>query len=168
MKKLLFIIIVVTFCGSLTVEGQERDSSKLRMQITKRFAKEIAQVKKSKVKVTEQTRGWMWGEDQQMPTFNGGCSALQKYLEDNKVYPEEAKKNKIEGRVVVSFIIEKDGSVSDVSIVKSVDPSLDEEAIRLISNMPRWIPGREFGRLERVKYNVPVSFRLNNNNQKSK
>ncbi len=95
-----------------------------------------------------------------MPTFPGGPAVLMKYLADNIKYPAEAQNNGIQGRVVVSFVVERDGSLSDFQIVRYVDPSIDEEAIRVAKAMPRWIPGRQNGSTTRVKYNVPVSFRI--------
>jgi protein TonB len=82
------------------------------------------------------------------------------YLSNNVKYPVVAQENGVQGRVVVSFVVEKDGSITDVKVVKSVDPSLDKEAARVVKSMPRWIPGKQNGSAVRVKYNVPVSFRL--------
>lgn len=75
-------------------------------------------------------------------------------------YPEDAKKQKVEGRVTVQFIVETDGSVSDVKVDKQVFPSLDAEAIRVVQAMPKWTPGKDKGKLVRVKYNLPIVFRL--------
>lgn len=97
---------------------------------------------------------------EQMPSFPGGNEALMKFLSDNVKYPVVAQENGVQGRVVVSFVVEKDGSITDVKVVRSVDPSLDKEAARVVKSMPRWIPGRQNGAAVRVKYNVPVSFRL--------
>ena len=97
---------------------------------------------------------------EQMPSFPGGNSALMEYLHNNVKYPVVAQENGVQGRVVVSFVVEKDGSITDVRVVRSVDPSLDREASRVVSSMPRWIPGKQNGSAVRVKYNVPVSFRL--------
>ncbi len=97
---------------------------------------------------------------EQMPSFPGGQTALMEYLSKNVKYPVVAQENGVQGRVVVSFVVEKDGSVTDVQVVRSVDPSLDREAVRVISSMPKWIPGKQNGQAVRVKYNVPVSFRL--------
>ena len=97
---------------------------------------------------------------EQMPSFPGGNDALMKYLSDNVKYPVVAQENGVQGRVVVSFVVEKDGSITDVKVVRSVDPSLDKEAQRVVKSMPRWIPGKQNGSAVRVKYNVPVSFRL--------
>ena len=97
---------------------------------------------------------------EQMPSFPGGQSALMRYLSDNVRYPVVAQENGVQGRVVISFIVERDGSITDVRVVRSVDPSLDKEAQRVVRSMPNWIPGKQNGSAVRVKYNVPVSFRL--------
>ncbi len=98
---------------------------------------------------------------EQMPSFPGGISGLRTYLNQNIRYPAEAQEICVQGRVVVSFVVEKDGHISDVTVLRSVDPSLDKEAVRVIRNMPRWTPGKQGGEPVRVRYNVPVSFRLN-------
>lgn len=97
---------------------------------------------------------------EQMPMFPGGQAALMKYLHDNVKYPVVAQENGVQGRVVVSFVVEKDGSITDVKVVKSIDPSLDREASRVVGSMPRWTPGKQNGSTVRVKYNLPVSFKL--------
>ena len=97
---------------------------------------------------------------EQMPSFPGGPSALMKYLSENVKYPVVAQENGVQGRVVVSFVVEKDGHITDVKVVRSVDPTLDKEAARVVKSMPSWIPGKQNGSAVRVKYNVPVSFKL--------
>ena len=97
---------------------------------------------------------------EQMPSFPGGPQALMQWLSDNVRYPVVAQENGVQGRVVVSFVVERDGSITDVKVVRSVDPSLDKEAARVVKSMPRWIPGKQNGQAVRVKYNVPVAFRL--------
>ncbi len=97
---------------------------------------------------------------EQMPSFPGGNAALMEYLGKNVKYPVVAQENGVQGRVVVSFVVERDGSITDVTVVRSVDPSLDKEAARVVASMPKWIPGKQNGSAVRVKYNVPVSFRL--------
>ena len=97
---------------------------------------------------------------EQMPTFKGGDAALMKYLSENIKYPEAAEKAGEQGRVVVSFTVEKDGAVADVKVVRSVTPTLDAEAVRVIKAMPKWVSGKQDGQLVRVRYNVPVSFKL--------
>lgn len=98
---------------------------------------------------------------EQMPSFPGGISGLRTYLNQNTRYPAVAQENGVQGRVVVSFVVGKDGHISDVTVLRSVDPSLDKEAIRVVRNMPRWTPGKQGGEPVKVRYNVPVSFRLN-------
>ena len=97
---------------------------------------------------------------EQMPAFPGGDAALMKYLSENIKYPKAAEKAGEQGRVVVNFIVEKDGAISNVNVVRSVTPTLDAEAVRVIKAMPKWVPGKQDGQSVRVKYNVPVSFRL--------
>ena len=97
---------------------------------------------------------------EQMPQFPGGNAALFEYLSKHIKYPVIAEENGIQGRVIVTFVVERDGSITDVKVVKSVDPSLDKEAQRVVKSMPRWIPGKQNGSAVRVKYTVPVTFRL--------
>ena len=95
-----------------------------------------------------------------MPMFPGGDGALMGYLRDNIHYPTVAAENGVQGRVVVGFVVERDGSITDVNILRGVDPSLDREAMRVVKSMPKWTPGKQNGSAVRVKYQVPVSFRL--------
>jgi len=97
---------------------------------------------------------------EQMPEFPGGQGALLKWINDNIRYPSIAEENGIQGRVVCTFVVERDGSVTDVQVARSVDPSLDKEAVRVLKKMPHWIPGKQNGSAVRVKYTVPVTFRL--------
>lgn len=97
---------------------------------------------------------------EKMPEFPGGIAELMKYLRNNVRYPVEAHKAGIQGRVVVSFVISKDGTVKDAKIVRSVDKSIDAEALRVISTMPKWQPGYQDGKAVSVRYTVPVTFRL--------
>lgn len=97
---------------------------------------------------------------EQMPSFPGGPQALFEYLSKNIRYPAVAEENGVEGKVIVTFVVERDGSITDVVAIKKVDPSLDKEAIRVVKSMPHWIPGKQNGSAVRVKYTVPVTFRL--------
>ena len=97
---------------------------------------------------------------EQQPQFPGGMGALNQWLGSNIKYPAMAAENGIEGRVIVQFVVERDGSVSGVHVVRGVDPSLDKEATRVVAQMPKWIPGKQNGSAVRVKYTVPVTFRL--------
>ena len=97
---------------------------------------------------------------EQMPSFPGGDAALMSYLANNIHYPTVAAENGVQGHVVVGFVVECDGSITDVSVLRGVDPSLDREAMRVVKSMPRWTPGKQNGSAVRVKYQVPVAFRL--------
>ena len=97
---------------------------------------------------------------EQMPSFPGGMEALIQYLAKNMRYPVEAQKNKVQGRVVVGFIVSKDGDIKKAHILRGVDPELDAEAIRVIESMPRWMPGMQRGKAVAVSYTLPVMFRL--------
>ena len=99
-------------------------------------------------------------EDQ--PLFPGGNAAMMKFLSDNIKYPVIAQENNIQGRVICNFVVEKDGSITDVQVVRGVDPSLDREAVRVIQQMPRWKPGKQRGQAVRVRFTLPVVFRLQN------
>lgn len=97
---------------------------------------------------------------EEMPDFPGGQSALLQYLKKSIKYPVIAQENGIQGRVTCTFVVEKDGSVTDVQVARGVEPSLDREAIRVINAMPKWKPGKQRGKPVRVKYTLPVTFRL--------
>lgn len=96
-----------------------------------------------------------------MPQFPGGQIAMLQYIMKNIKYPEQAMKEGIQGRVTVSFIVEKDGRVSNVRLLRSVQSSLDKEAVRVVKSMPKWTPGKHNGKPVRVRFNIPVMFKLN-------
>ena len=98
---------------------------------------------------------------EEMPEFPGGPEVLFQYLSWKMQYPQEAEKAGIQGRVILNFVIEKDGSITNAKVVKSVDPLLDQEALRVVSAMPHWIPGKKGGKRVRVKYILPMNFSLN-------
>ncbi len=95
-----------------------------------------------------------------MPEFPGGQEALAKFMVDEVKYPKKARRAGIEGKVYVSFIVDKDGSVTDVAVAKGVDPLLDEEAMRAVRLMPKWKPGTQNGKPVKTKFNLPVLFKL--------
>ena len=97
---------------------------------------------------------------EEMPQYPGGMQAMLSFLQENITYPKDAQEKKISGRVIVTFVVEKDGSISNVETVKSVFPSLDEEAVRIVKAMPNWKPGKQNGKVVRVKYTLPISFSL--------
>ena len=97
---------------------------------------------------------------EQMPMFPGGDRKLMEYLASSIQYPPECKESCIQGRVIVTFVVERDGSISQAKVAKSLDPLLDAEALRVVNAMPKWIPGRQNGVTVAVKYTIPVTFRL--------
>ena len=119
-------------------------------------AKEV--IAEEPVKPAEDTK--VFDVVEQMPSFPGGPSALMQYLSSHIKYPVVAEENGIQGRVICTFVVGKDGSISNAQVVKGVDPSLDKEAIRVINSMPKWIPGKQNGSSVNVKYTLPVTFRL--------
>lgn len=97
---------------------------------------------------------------EKMPSFPGGQQALMKYLSENIRYPVIAQENGVQGRVIVQFTVRKDGTIDDVKVVKSADPSLDKEAVRLIKSVPAWEPGMQRGKAVHCKFTVPIVFKL--------
>ena len=93
-------------------------------------------------------------------SFPGGHEAMKQYLNDSISYPREAYEQGIKGSVVLRFVVETDGSITDIKVVRSICPSLDAEAVRVVSGMPKWIPARQNGRNVPIYYNLPVRFTL--------
>ena len=143
-----------TAIGALDVKGNSDNGEILK--VTQRVADEPVKPAEEKPEVENK----VFEVVEQMPSFPGGAGALMKYLSENIKYPVVAQENGVQGRVVVSFVVERDGSITDVKVARSVDPSLDREAMRVVRSMPHRIPGKQNGSAVRVKYNVPVSFRL--------
>lgn len=96
-----------------------------------------------------------------MPEFPGGTKALLEYLSKNIKYPSVCRENNIQGKVIISFIVDKDGSITNPEVIKSINPYLDKEALRVITNMPKWKPGSQRGKAVKVRFTVPVQFKLN-------
>ena len=136
--------------GALNVVGNDENGEVLK-------AKEVIATEPVKPKEEENK---VFDVVEQMPSYPGGMGALMQYLSSNIKYPAIAEENGIQGRVICTFVVERDGSITDVKIAKSVDPSLDKEAMRVVSKMPKWIRGKQNGSAVRVKYTLPVTFRL--------
>ena len=124
-------------------------------------ARANAQDKKEKGKTTQTqkdttTDDKVYDVCEQMPIFEGGDAALLKYLRENLKYPDKTKDRGVQGRLVIGFIVEKDGSLTDVKVLRPVDIDLDAEALRVIKGMPKWIPGRQNGKRVRVRYLLPI------------
>ena len=133
MKKLILISLMAV-CGLMTAHAQKT--------------------------VVSQTNQKVFDAVEQMPEYPGGMQAMMEFLQTNMKYPEDAAKQKVEGRVMVQCVVETDGSITDVHVAKQVFPSLDAEAIRVVQAMPKWTPGMDKGRVVRVKYNLPIVFRM--------
>jgi len=101
----------------------------------------------------------IWCIHEQMPSFPGGTQALLAYLKENTHWPEECEDSCVQGKVVVSFVIEKDGSITEAKVVRSLEPAFDKEALRIVNGMPKWLPGKYYGNAVRVRYCVPINFR---------
>ena len=140
-----------TTIGAFTVEGNDEVGGEVL-----KAKEEIAQPEPPK----HEEENKVFDVVEQMPSFPGGMGALMSWLSQNIKYPVIAAENGVQGRVIVQFVVEKDGSVTDVHVAKSVDPSLDKEAQRVVKAMPKWIPGKQNGSAVRVKYTVPVTFKL--------
>ena len=138
-----------TAIGTFDVKGNDEAEGEVLK------AKEVVVDEKPKEEETK-----VFDVVEQMPSFPGGDAELMKFLSTHIKYPVVAEENGIQGRVIATFVVERDGSISDVKVIKSVDPSLDKEATRVVSSMPHWIAGRQNGNPVRVKYTVPVTFKL--------
>ncbi len=139
-----------TAIGAFDVEGNDEENGEVL-----KATEVIAQPEPPKQDVQK-----VFDVVEEMPSFPGGNGALMAWLNENVKYPVVAQENGVSGRVIVSFVVERDGSITDVQVVRSVDPALDKEAMRAVKSMPKWIPGKQNGQAVRVKYNVPVLFRL--------
>ena len=128
MNKYIFSLICFLFMMALPMNAQSESSTKV------------------------------YDEVDEMPSFPGGLNGLMTFLSQNMVYPVTAQENGVQGRVTVSFVVETDGSITDVKVARSVDPSLDREAMRVVKAMPKWTPGKKDGKPVRVKYTVPMVF----------
>ena len=116
----------------------------------------------------QDTKTYVYESPEVMPEFPGGMEAMVKFLSDNVKYPEQAAKDNIEGRVIVQFIIDKTGQISDAKVVRSVSEELDAEALRVVELMPNFIPGRQDGKAVAVRFTLPISFKLQGDKDTSK
>lgn len=140
------IIFLAIVAFSLNASGQKTTKSKTEVTTDKKSA-------------TGMTDG-AYAEVDELPVFPGGDIALLKYIADSTHYPKDAKTNGVQGKVVTRFMVRADGTVSDVSVLKSVSPSLDKEAIRVVSTLPKFTPGKLNGKNVNVWFMVPIQFSL--------
>lgn len=168
--SILFLVLATLAYGQVSSKGSgtvkqkvSKENNKDKKIATFTFEKNAGgEVLKAKEVIAQGVEGEkVFDVIEQMPEFPGGHQSLFNWLSANVKYPEAAEENGVQGRVIVTFVIERDGSITDARVVvKSVDPSLDKEALRVVSSMPRWKPGKHNGSRVRVKYTVPVTFRL--------
>lgn len=151
-------LLLITFNSCLSNEKKADES------IADEIVNSLAETREASTEVSEENLNdevFVVVEDQ--PLFPGGNSALMKFLADNIKYPVEAQEKGIEGRVITNFVVEEDGSLSDFQIVRGIDPLLDAEALRVLETMPNWKPGKQRGENVRVRFTLPVVFRLQGN-----
>jgi len=110
---------------------------------------------------TSKTEDQIFNIVENMPEFPGGEMALRTFIADSIRYPIEAQEKKIQGKVYISFVVNKTGKVINAKVVRGVDPSLDNEALRVVNSLPEWKPGRQHGKKVNVNYTVPILFQLN-------
>ena len=162
-KLLLSVLAIVLalFACNNTKQPIPKSSQKV-VKITKNkkvITREQTPAEQKAIAVRVDT-GQVFKEVEKMPEFPGGVNKLINYMANNIKYPAEARKAKIQGRVFISFIVEKDGTISHAKVIKGIGHGCDKEALRVVENMPRWIPGYQHGKPVRVNYNVPVKFTL--------
>ncbi|MBR5688293.1 MAG: energy transducer TonB [Prevotella sp.] len=145
-----------TAIGALDVKGNNEDADVLHIK---------EEVKKEEPKVEEKPKeeeNKIFEFVEQQASFPGGPAAMNQWLNQNIRYPAAAQENNIQGRVTVQFVVELNGSISNVVVVRGVDPNLDKEAVRVVKAMPKWTPGMQNGRAVRSKFTLPVNFKLQN------
>lgn len=147
---------------TLTIVEDDADVDEVDIASTEELGQQV-EIKYVPVEVEEEEpeEQTIFEVVEEMPEFpNGGQAGLMQYLAKNIKYPTIAQENGTQGRVVCQFVVNKDGSIVDVKVLRGVDPYVDKEAVRVISTMPKWKPGKQRGKPVRVKYTVPVMFRL--------
>jgi TonB family protein len=148
------------FESNWVIHLREEIQSMDEMTVVAMAPEEKQQAVKTEPVKTEKGEEVIFQVVEQMPEFPGGMGEAMKFLAKNMKYPVSAQQAKIEGRVIVQFVVERDGSVSDVKVMRGVSPELDAEAIRVVSMMPKWIPGKQRSKAVAVKYTMPIMFRL--------
>jgi len=148
---LVFFLVTVNSCTNKTDESQGVEDESVEQAMSENDS--------ITVKPTEEKEE-VFVVVQNQPEYPGGTPALMKFLGDNINYPKTAQEEGLQGRVILNFVVEKDGSITDVQIVRGIAPSLDEEAIRVVKAMPKWKPGTQNGEIVRVRYTLPVVYRL--------
>lgn len=167
-KYLLFVPLLVLLLLISNIDSVARNTSNLLKNVLSESSEVIQDAMESTQLPQDQEPQKKTNEEEEeafeiaevTPEYPGGLPALMSFLSQNVKYPAKAAEKKIEGTVTVKFIVNKDGSISDAIILRGVEPSLDAEALRVISSMPKWTPGKQRGKEVRVKYTIPIRFRI--------
>lgn len=162
MKKLI-IIALLSFTSMTNVVAQNVLTTLIATYKTAKKAAKDAQQKKLEQDSVQQTTSMadkVFDKVDEMPSFPDGQGAMMEFLSKNIKYPVVAEENGIQGQVLVKIVVKKDGTINSPKVIKSVDPSLDKEAIRVVKTMPKWIPGKQKGEPVNVSVTVPVTFRI--------
>ncbi len=146
MKKIAVVLVIgaVALMSSCGPSAKEKEA--------KRISDSIAKLKEAQKEIL--------GPVEEEPSYPGGDEARIKFLQENIKYPKEAIKHGVQGKVFVSFVVEVDGSLSDVKVLRGIGSGCDDEAIRVVKSMPKWVPGKQKGVPVRIQFNLPIDFKL--------
>ena len=167
-RRIIFVILAVLVIGCVYAfmkcqgnnEAIDKAAPNMETTIDESVHNQSTEQDEQGYNSFQESQARVYEEVEEMPSFPGGPDALMKWLSNNVEYPVQAQENGVQGRVIVSFVVETDGRIDEAEVARSVDPYLDREALRAVKSMPRWIPGRQNGECVRVRYNVPIAFRL--------
>ena len=167
-RRIIFVILAVLVIGCIYAfmkcqgnnEAIDKAAPNMETTIDESVHNQSTEQDEQGYNSFQESQARVYEEVEEMPSFPGGPDALMEWLNNNAKYPVQAQENGVQGRVIVSFVVETDGRIGEAEVARSVDPYLDREALRVVKSMPRWIPGRQNGECVRVRYNVPIAFRL--------
>ncbi|MBK8443334.1 MAG: energy transducer TonB [Sphingobacteriales bacterium] len=157
MKKIITLITIMLFCA-VAAQSQTPQST-LKVAGGRPLDGSKSTEQSDSVKHQNDTKKTTYDVVELMPQFPGGDAELLKYLRSNIQYPEEAKRLKIEGKVFVSFVVEKDGNIANAKVLRGIGGGCNEEALRVIQNMPKWVPGLQGGEPVSVSFKLPIVFK---------
>ena len=156
MKRFIYIALMMLIPLGITAQNNKRvQRNKSRVVNVQKRSDKTSAAKQKEVSSSEQ----VYDNPEVMASFPGGNAAMANWLSLNVRYPESARKNNISGRVLVQFVVEKNGRVSDVKVVRGVDPALDNEAVRVVKAMPKWTPAQHKGKAVRSQFTLPINFK---------
>ena len=156
MKRIIYIALLMLIPISITAHTNKKGARKKARVTNVQRASQSSQTSLTK----EDGDNKIYEVVEEQASFPGGNTAMVQWLSQNMRYPVTAKKDNIQGRVLVQFVVEKDGSISNVAVVRSIDSPLDKEAVRVVKAMPKWNPGKHKGQIVRSKFTLPINFKL--------